>query len=543
VRIHYGERLNPDGTVNEWGLNDTDGPPQTDYYTSRGGGTESWSPKFSYKGFRYVEIDDCPVRLAASNVEICTVHSAVRSIGDFSCSNSLFNTLHQNEVRTLLNNLHGKPTDTPAYEKNGWMGDANVAAETALYNLDLTAFFEKWIDDIHDSMRDDGLVPVIAPTGGWGMSHSPEWNSAYVFIPWHLFQYAGDRGLLRQQYDGFRKYAAFERSQLKNGISNSVLSDWLAPDPDGRPSGAQAPEGGALTSTAYAYRTSQLLGEIARLEGKKADARAADETCSQIRAALNTRFFDRENRTYHTDVPAGYRQTSNLLPLAWGLVRADDRKRVLERLVEEIHRKGDHLDTGCLGTKYLLPLLTEEGYGDVAYAIANQKSYPGWGWWVAHGATTMWEAWELSARSYDHYFLGTIDEWFFKYLAGIRSDGDGFREITIHPYLLGDLASAQAHVDTVRGRVSSSWLKGADGRVKLDVVIPPTAQATVFVPAPSGAVVTESGAPTERAPGVRLLGRKGDTLLYRVGSGTYRFRSTVGPQRRPGLGGGNSTLR
>lgn len=521
--IRYAEKLEKDGTANQFKLNDVNGPAMTDTYIFKGGGVESWEPRFSYKGFKYVEVIGSPIPLTTNNLEIRIVHSAVEPIGDFECSNPLFNVLHENASRTILNNLHGIPTDTPAFEKNGWMGDANSIAETALFDFDMTSFFEKWTEDMRDSMASDGLMPQIVPTGGWGMCHSPEWNSAYVFILWHLYEYNGDQRVLEAHYPALKKYATYEIGQLKDNISNSCLNDWGSPDDRGR--GMAALEGGALTSTAYTYRAIQLVSQIARLLGKSQDAEYYAGACARMQQAFDRRFFDPGTASYHTEIPAGYRQTSNILPLAFGLTAEVQRDAVLKNLVADIHNRQDHLDTGILGTKYLLPLLTENGQAELAYSIANQRTYPSWGWWVAHGATTMWETWELNGRSRDHYYFGTVDEWFFKYVAGIRPDpaSPGFRHFFVRPVPMSDLTWVKAHYDSVRGRIVSDWEK-KDGKFMVHVIVPPNTSATIYLPTDKPESILESGNPIAKSVGVTFSRMETGNSVFEVESGSYLFQ-------------------
>ena len=531
ITIRYAERLDSDGTVNRWGLNISNDPCQTDVYIFKGEGRESWEPSFSYRGFKYVEISGCPVSLSTNDVEIEVVHSDVETIGTFNCSNPLFNQLHENTVRTILNGLHGIPTE-PTYEKSGWMGDANVILETALYNFDMTRFLEKWVDDMRDSMADNGLMPIIVPTGGWGMGHSPEWNSAYVFAPWHLCQYCGDQQLFRRQYPNLKEYCDHEIKELKDDISNSILNDWASPgaDPHGsKPGrGCAAPEGGTLTGTAYTYRALQIMASIAQATGNHQDAERYTAVCENIQNAFNRRFLDPEKDYYHTEIPAGYRQTSTILPLEWNLAPESKRDALLKNLVADIKSKDDHLDTGVLGTKYILPVLTDAGYGSVAYAIANQKTYPSLGWWAAkRGATTMWETWEETCRSNDHCFFGTVDEWFYKYLAGIRSGSDGFKTITIRPYILGDLTNVCASINSVRGIVASSWNLKAKKSLTLKVTIPAGCLANVYVPALSASVVKEGGLAAAQPPGIKFVRYENGCAQFHVGSGNYVFSSEI----------------
>jgi alpha-L-rhamnosidase len=518
--IRYGEKLDKDGTVRPYNLNDFCGPAMTDVYTFKGDGMESWEPAFSYKGFRYVEIIGSPVPLTTSNLEIRVVHSVVKPLANFECSNPLFNTLHQNAARTILNNLHGVPAD-PAYEKNGWMGDANVIAETTLFDFDMTSFYEKWTTDMRDCMSPGGLMPQIVPTGGWGMCHSPEWNSAYVFILWHLYEYCGDSRILLENYPALKIYAAYEIRQLNDYISNSCLNDWGSPDSG---LGMCAPEGGALTSTAYTYRALELISQIASLLGQAGDAEYYARICARIQQAFNSHFFDPGTGAYHTDISAGYRQTSNILPVVFGLTPANQRETVLDNLVADIQKHDDHLDTGILGTKYLLPLLTESGEAGLAYSVADQKTYPSWGWWVANGATTMWEGWQLDCRSRDLYFFGTVDEWFLKCLAGIQPDptSPGFKHFLIRPAPISEIHWVSAHYDSVRGRIVSEWKK-KNGKFALHVIIPPNTTATVYLPTDNLQSILESGQPVAKSEGVTFSRIESGDCVFDVESGDYSF--------------------
>lgn len=537
IVIKYGEKLNDDGTVRMFdvcGVAILDNiPPQSDVYIFKDDKQVSWQPKFNYKGFRYIEIADCPVPLTAKNIEIQVIHSAVKTIGDFSCSNQMFNTLHQNVVRTILNNLHGKMTDTPTYEKNGWMGDAQVITETALYNFDMTSFLEKWTSDMRDCMRSDGLMPEMVPTGGldWGMVHAPEWNSAYISAMIYLNKNCGNKSLTKEHYQALLKYGEHEIAELKDYISNSILNDWAAVGTDphaGKPGrGAAAPEGGTLTSTAYAYWIFQNMSKIAEDMNDGPTAKKYADVARKVKRAFNNKFYADANGFYVTEIPAGYRQTSSLLPLAFKIVPKDKKKIVLSNLQNDIVARDYHLNTGFLGAKHILSVLTENGLAETAYKIADQKTYPGWGYKISQGATSIWETWEPACRSYSHYAFGTVDEWFYKYLAGINSKSAGYKEIIIRPYIFDELTFAQASVDTVRGKVSSQWTKNPDNTLTLKVTVPVGSTARVTVPAKENSQVLESGRPADKALGIELIRRTSKAAVYNVSSGTYTFTSQL----------------
>ena len=542
ITLRYSERLKGDGTAALFGLNEVDDPCQIDTYTFKGQGTESWEPKYSYKGFKYVEVMDCPVPLSVENVQIRVVHSEVPAIGSFECSNQTFNRLHENMVRTLLNKFHGKPTDTPAYEKNGWTGDANFALDCMFYNFDMTRFMTKWMDDCRDCMHENGNVPIIVPSGVWGYGWHPVWSTVYIYGLQALETYSGASAPFQDHFEALRKYTAYNLSRLVDGIAtdpkskgHGVMCDHLAPGLEERSTGQAPPEGGAVGSTAYLPGTLEIMAAKAAALGQSDLAGHYRAEADKMREAFNRHFLDPQANVYHTDVleiadlkdrnriiPVGYRQTSNLIALAFSLVPADRKGAVVENLVRDIVTRDYHLNTGAAGTRDLLPVLTESGRGDLAFKVATQTTYPSWGHQLSLGATTMWECWR-TPRSNDHYFMGTIDEWFYRHLAGIQSDSDGFKTITIKPYLLGDLTYARASLNTARGMVASAWDRAPDGTLKLEVAIPVNTSATVHIPADSIAAVKEGDHPASESPGIQFLKLESGYVVFQIASGHYRF--------------------
>ena len=514
VSMIYGEKLNPDGTVQAENGLVQGGRFQRDEYILKGEGTETWEPRFSYKGFRYVQVEGLPEPPTEKTLQGRVVHTSVRSVGEFRSSNELYNTFHRAMRRTILNNLHSIPTDTPTYEKNGWTGDAQLGAPTMIYNFDMATFFTKWLGDMRDSQIESGQLPVIIPSGGWGyteLAPSPEWTAVYPIVAWEMYQSYGDRRVLEDHYGPMKRYVDWEIGRLQNGIASTALGDWLPP---GYPGGIP-PEDTRLTATAYVYKDLTILADVARLLGHEADAARYAETAGYVRARFNETFLNEEQGYYETEKDPGYRQTSNAIPLAFGMVPEEYESRVAESLARDIRARDNHLNTGALGTRVLLPVLTEHGYEELAHAVANQRTYPSWGFWFENGADTMWEYWGLDSRSRDHYFFGTIDEWFYKYLAGIRPAAPGYERVRIQPETSG-LRSARASVETVRGTVSSSWIK-IPGGLRLTVGIPANATAEVCVPA-------ESKEEVRTAPsGARFVRMEDGCALFEVGSGDYEF--------------------
>ncbi|WP_200215088.1 family 78 glycoside hydrolase catalytic domain [Micromonospora coerulea] len=525
VTLRYGETLDAAGNlVSANGL--VTGRFQTDEYVLAGRAEpEQWESRYTYKGFQYVEVTGWPGTPTLEDLDGRVVHTDLASVGDWSSSQPLFETVRELTRRTVLNNAHGIPTDTPMYEKNGWAGDAQLMAETDMFEFDMRRFYEKWLGDIRDSQGADGLVPGIAPDNGWGLGwpgQAPPWDAAYVLIPWAMYERYGDRDILAAHYPDIRKYIEYEIGRAPGGLHSSSLNDYLAPG-----YGGNSPEDPTLAGTAYAYANVSAMAQIADVLDKDADAGRYRAAAARIRDAFNAAFLRAD--AYVTSSDPGYRQTNNLLPLAFDMVPAEKVEPVVARLVREIGVKGDHLDTGALGTKFLLTELTRRGYGDLAYRIATQRTYPSWGYWVDNGATSLWERWDLGARSRDHAFLGgAIGEWFYEDLAGIRPTAPGYERFDVAPQLVGDLTTASARLNTVRGVVASAWRKREGGALDLDVTVPVGATATVSVPAANRWAVIESGRPAADSPGVTFVKFAGGRAVFSVGSGTYAFRT--GPQ-------------
>jgi len=522
VTLRYGEKLRADGTVNHDNSYVT-GEHQVDHYLLRGGGREEWEPRFSYKGFTYVQVDGFPGTPTADSVQARELHTAVPDAGTFTSSNPLLNRVHAMSRQAILNNLHGLPTDTPMYEKNGWMGDALMTVDTAIHNFGMQRIYRKWLDDVRDSQFPDGMAPLIAPTGGWGRQNSVEWGAAYPLIVWAVYQHYGDRTLVAEHYDAIKRYVDYLATQARaDGTHNSGLGDWVPPGFHGTP-----PEGAVVSATAYVALVARTVASMAQLLGKAVDAQRFTGFADTTTVALNTRYLNRETGVYSTDVPVGYRQTPNVLPLAMGLTPADTTGKVLANLVADLHRKNDHLDTGILGTRYLLPLLTERGETELAYRIATRTTFPSWGYWASKGATAMWEMWDDNSRSLDHHMFGSVDQWFYEDLAGLKPTAPGYGRFEVEPHVPEGLTSASARVRTVRGDAASAWRKAAGGTFDLSVTVPVGATATVSVPAADPAAVTESGRPADAAPGVKFLRYADGRAVYTVGSGSYRFRSSI----------------
>ncbi|MBQ8016297.1 MAG: hypothetical protein IJ264_08960, partial [Clostridia bacterium] len=411
-------------------------------------------------------------------------------ISDFECSNELVNKLHAIMRRTMLNNFQGKPTDTPVWEKNGWLGDASCALDVMMYNFNMSKYMASFVDIMNDCFEEYGQVPVIVPTADWGTDNSPVWNTIYVFAVEAMLTYCGNTEYAEKLYPNLRKFALNDIAELDalgNTWGTRGLSDWLAPmSGEDLPIDPNPSEGAEICCTAYIYAMLKSMARISDTLGK-GDSEEYLYAAERICDAFNKKFYNTEKRIYETTVwnqkgnRRKYRQTSNLLPLSFGMVPEESKAAVLENLINDITEHDYHLDTGCTGTKHLLPVLFNEGYADIAYKLLTQTTYPSWGYWVENGADSAWESWEKATRSLDHYFLGTYDEILYSHIAGIRSIKNGYREFTVAPAIACGLEWAKTYIDSPIGKIRCEWKKD-NGKTKVEIEIPEGSTAEIVLP-------------------------------------------------------------
>ncbi|MGW0572472.1 family 78 glycoside hydrolase catalytic domain [Streptomyces tauricus] len=516
VSLIHGEKLKPDGSVHaETGH--VPGRFQTDEYVCAGGGAdEVWEPKFSYKGFRYVQVSGLPAKPDASQLLGRIVHTPVEATGSFACSVPFYQQLERAMRRTLLNNLHGIPTDTPMYEKNGWTGDAQLGAPVMAYALGVHRFLSKWLGDLKDSQNADGQLPVIVPSGGWGygdLGPSPEWTTVYPFLLREMYRVYGDERLARDHWAPLTRYLDWEISRLKDGLAVTALGDYLPPGYGGNP-----PEDTRLTATAYLHRALVGTAELADLLKESAVADRYRRAADGLKSAFNAAFLGPDGH-YRTAKDPDYRQTNNCIPLAFGLVPPGARAGVVDSLLADIEERGNHLNTGALGTSVLLRQLSAQGHPEVAHSIATQRTYPSWGYWFENGADTMWEMWPVDSRSRDHYFQGTVVQWLYENVAGLRPGDAGYRTFTVRPDGRTGVDWARTSIRTVRGEASTAW-SVVDNSIRLSVRVPVGSTAEVHVPAPARSAV--------RAPGgAEYVRVEPGFVVYEVAHGGWEFVSRL----------------
>lgn len=487
-------------------------------------------PKFTYAGFGYVEVEGYSGELKAEDITAYQVATDVEHTGNFESGDAMVNNLHEIMVRTMINNMQGKPTDTPVYEKIGWTGDYNAGMKSFNYNFDTTNFQTYFLDMLQDNAHSNGNITRYSPSPSAKASCPPCWNQAYINGIYSTWKESGLFSVVEEHYDTMKNQAAFFIGNMEGHVwTSQTYGDWASPYGLTRPS-----EGGAYYSTAAIYRVMVELAEMANALGKTEDAKGYLAEAQAIYNAFNEKFYNKEKGYYETgywDESANtsgrteYRQAVNLVPLYYGLCPAEYHQSVLESLIRDIKAKDYHLDTGCIGTEIIMPLLSREGYGDIAVKILMQKSYPSWGYWLENGATSCWEKYTEGRRSDGHYFLGTYDEWFYQNLAGIQNMADGYETVTIRPEVYSSLGYINASVKTVRGTLGSSWEVTANG-MRLTITVPVGTTADILLPCASLANVTVNGKSVAEQAGILTTGVQGNRALVQAGSGVYVFEVT-----------------
>ena len=527
IKLIPGELINDDSTVNQR----ASGAPFYHVYTARGdGSSETWHPQFTYYGFRYVEVEGA-VPAGESNpgalpevIDITGLHTrnSAAQVGTFACSDPLFNKIHTLIDWAVRSNMASVLTDCPHREKLGWLEVTHLMGGSIQYRYDISRLYAKQVNDMRTAQHANGMVPTIAPqyvTFSPDFIDTPEWGSAFVIIPWNLYEWYGDLAPLRDNYERMKRYVDYLGSRADNHIVAYGLGDWYDIGPD-RPGYAQLTSNG-VTATAIYYQDVKILERAARLLGKEADVRKYAALASDIKRAFNEKFFDKKTLKYDRDS-----QTANSIALHMDLVEPQYKAVVRQNLIDDIRRRGNALTAGDVGYRYVLRALEENDASEVIYDMNSRYDVPGYGYQLAHGATCLTESWQAYREvSNNHCMLGHLMEWLYSGLGGIRqSPGSaGYKEIVIRPQVVGDIHSAAVSFRSPYGLIRSEW-SDSPQQYRQRVEIPANTTALVYLPAVDPAAVSESGVPLGEVPGLSVRERGKDYLAVAVGSGIYDFR-------------------
>lgn len=524
VKILTAELLNPDGTVNQKAT----GSPSYYRYILKGNGAETWQPKFTYYGFRYIQVERAvpheqqagPAWPVLVSLQALHTRNAAAAAGSFSCSNELFNQTHALIDWAIRSNMASVFTDCPHREKLGWLEEAHLVGSSISFRYDIAALCRKVVQDMIHSQTPEGLIPDIAPEYvqfEQGFRDSPEWGSNCILLPWYMYQWYGDRQVLEESYAMMQQYASYLQQQSKEHILMQGLGDWYDLGPQ-RPGFSQlTPQG--LTATAIYYYDLTLLQKIAELLGKPQDAQAYDRLAAAVRKAFNKKFFNESTFQYGSGS-----QAANAMAVYMKLVDEKYKDAVVNNIIGELTAGNHALTAGDIGFRYLLKTLDQEGRSDLIYRMNNRSDVPGYGYQLAKGATALTESWQaLPVVSNNHLMLGHIMEWFYAGLAGIGAaeEAVGYDRILIRPQVVGDITYARAEHESPYGTIRSEWKKGKT--FQLSISIPANTTARVELPASAGRLITENGQPLAAGGPFNFLRRKDGTLQLQVGSGNYNF--------------------
>jgi len=537
VRMIPSELLGTDGYVDRRSATQDGVRPAWWQYTLAGNGDEHWMPKFFYQGARYLQVELFP---SSSNeqlpeiklLEDIIVHSSSTPIGKFASSNDLFNRTYELVRWAQRSNMMSVMTDCPHREKMGWLEENHLNGPSLRYNFDMASLFRKNMNDMADAQLPNGFVPNIAPeyfiagppdlTNGF--RNSPEWGSSFVIVPWQQYLFSGDISLLKRYYDKMKQYVAFLSGTAKNNIVTVGLGDWYDIGPK-EPWGSQLTPV-PFTATAIFYYDNWIMSRVADLLGKNEDAKYFLKASQDIRISFNKEFYKPELGQYATGS-----QTCNSMPIFLNLVEEQNRNKVLNAVVEDIRKRGNALTSGDVGYRFLLRALADEGRSDVIFDMNNQSDKPGYGYQLKMGATSLTEKWDAGVGNFgsqNHFMLGQINEWFFNDLVGINTDekGAGFKKIIIKPSITGNLTWVKGSFASVSGEIKSEWKK-ENGRLEMNMHIPPNTTAMVYIPGKNEKDIKENDSPVSGTSGVKFIKCENGICSYEVSSGNYQFTTSL----------------
>ncbi|MBE7030771.1 MAG: hypothetical protein E7409_05000 [Ruminococcaceae bacterium] len=462
VSIQYTERIDQNGEAILEHQITANGRLQKDFFISAGK-PQMYRPMFSYKGFRYVQVEGVQ-NLTISDAVGCFIHNDIDDAAAFTCSNELLEWLHHAFRRTVLCNFHGLSSDTPIFEKHGWTNDAAAVVPSVLYHFNAHKFYRKWLNDIRDTQTDEGEISVIAPTPGWGVTGKTQWEAVcgpapvldvcYPELLWNLYLHYDDTDVLEEHYAALQKYVTYLKEWTKDDLCTHGLGAWLPPTGDpGSP--AEGPEGSHVVSSEYHIRIFERMAQIASAMGKAEDAVFFAAERKRLIDLFNETYFDAERGYYCCKEYTDFRQTGNVLAVAFGIATPEIKECVLKKLLEHLKERDYHPETGVNDSQYLPMVLSDEGYHDIAYKVVTVEGYPGWDYMRKCGGTTFSEYWDyMRTRSRCHYTLGAVVEWVVTRLMGIEPLAPGYKKVRIDPKLPEDIDFATYSLDTVNGPIS-----------------------------------------------------------------------------------------
>ena len=504
IVIRHAEALNSDGSIN---IQTNRTALSTDSYICKGViGEEIYEPRFTYHGFRYIEVKGYPGIPTLLNIEGCSIHSDVELTGNFSCSDSLINKIHSNFQWTLLNNMVSIPTDNPVRdERTPCQMDENCVYEAAINNYDMQQYFKNWLNNIYEDTSD------------------PDWSAGQVLGPWLLYQYYGDQRVLERFYISSKKEVDYcIANEIKSNYWAKSFGDWCPPFTDGTYNNCFS-EGEIVNTTLY-YQITNLFSRIAGILGRVEDSTKYSLIANSILIAFNNKHLNNSTNIYGSG-----KQITYIMPLITGIVPSDKIKSVSNNLFNNVTKTNSgHFGAGIYGTSFLADVLCDYDHADVAYSLFKQTTYPGFGYQIInYNATTTWEQWDViktgnEMETYDHAMFSGADKTFYSRFGGIRPLTPGYKTICIKPCIPDGLTFVKSSVKTVMGLVTSNWRRSDDVYTNY-ITIPVNATAIVYIPGTDPDRVYENGVLASKADVVHYLRIESSYIVYSVESGKYFF--------------------
>lgn len=534
IKLRFAEILKDNGELSTYNLRDA---KATDIYILKGKGEEIWEPSFAYNGFRYVEISGYPGVPDIEDFEGRVVSDDIKTIGTFETSNEITNQIFRNAWWGIIGNYKGMPIDCPQRnERQPWLGDRTVVSYGESFIFDNARLYLKWMDDIYFTQKADGAICDVAPAYFKYYSDNMTWPGTYLMVARMLNVQFGEKSHIEKHYPSMKKWLNYMRDRYMNEnyiVTRDSYGDWCAPPETieaGRGKSANVKHPSELISTAYYYHFMELMQDFASLTGNEKDIAGFADLAGKIRKGFNDEFFNPESHSYGENT-----LTDNLLPLCFGIVPEEKKAEVLDNIIKiiEITNNG-HLSCGVIGVQWLMRTLTENGRSDLAFRIATNTTYPGWGYMIENGATTIWELWNGNTaapdmNSYNHVMmLGDLIIWYYENLAGIKSDPDypGFKKIIMKPEIIDGLDFVKASYNSVHGLIKSEWKKESN-KFHWDLTIPGNSIAIISIPANNRSDVSESGIKATEAEGIRFLKMQDGWAMFEIGSGEYHLTSEI----------------
>lgn len=532
VRFIPGELLGDDSLVTQ----EATGSPYYFSYIIKGDNEEVWIPRFTYYGFRYVQVQGAvpvdypnPGHLPVIiGMQLLHTRNSSPVVGSFSCSNNLFNSIYNLINWSIKSNLASVATDCPHREKLGWLEQAHLMGNSIKFNYDIHNMFNKVIDDMIEAQLDNGLVPDIAPEFvpfEAGFRDSPEWGAAAVILPWDMYEWYGDLESVKKAYPMMVKYVNYLHNMSDNNILSHGLGDWFDLGPKTPGEAQLTPK--TVTATSIYFYCTKLLGIMSGLISEEKDSVFYTDLAEEIRTAFNKKFLDPSTKIYSTGS-----QTAYSMPLFFGMTDDSIKSMVTKNLVRSIKENHNALTAGDIGYRYLLRVLEQEGQSQLIYEMNSKTDVPGYGYQLSKGATSLTESWAaLKYVSNNHMMLGHLMEWFYSGIGGIRqtSDSRAYDKILIKPEIVGDLTWAETTYNSVHGEIATSW-KIENNQLSLKVIVPVSCTAVVIIPRTGKSVITESDIPVQDSKFVRIISETETDIICEIPSGKYIFKTSYQKQ-------------